>query len=215
MSLSRSEFKVLSALAQGGIATQRQLAAAASLSLGSANRILHACELAGWASGFSLTPLGAEMLAPYKVDNAVIMAAGVSSRFAPLSYEKPKGLFEVRGEILIERQIRQLQEAGITDITVVVGYMKEAFFYLEDMLGVNIVVNPTYATRNNNGTLMQISDRLRNTYICSSDNYFEHNVFKPYQFRSCYSAVFQDGKTDEYCAQVARSGAIAHISQGG
>ena len=215
MSLSRSEFKVLSALAQGGIATQRQLAAAASLSLGSANRILHACELAGWASGFSLTPLGAEMLAPYKVDNAVIMAAGVSSRFAPLSYEKPKGLFEVRGEILIERQIRQLQEAGITDITVVVGYMKEAFFYLEDMLGVNIVVNPTYATRNNNGTLMQISDRLRNTYICSSDNYFEHNVFKSYQFRSCYSAVFQDGKTDEYCAQVARSGAIAHISQGG
>ena len=215
MSLSRSEFRVLSALAQGGIATQRQLATAAGLSLGSANHILHACEFAGWASGFSVTPLGIEMLAPYKVDNAVIMAAGISSRFAPLSYEKPKGLFEVRGEILIERQIRQLQEAGITDITVVVGYMKESFFYLEDMFGVNIVVNPTYATRNNNGTLMQVSDHLRNTYICSSDNFFEHNVFKPYQFRSCYSAVFQEGKTDEYCAQVARNGTIARIHQGG
>ena len=41
------------------------------------------------------------------VDNAVIMAAGTSSRFAPLSYERHKGLTEVRGEVLIERQIRQ------------------------------------------------------------------------------------------------------------
>ena len=44
----------------------------------------------------------------YNVDNAIIMAAGVSSRFAPLSYEKPKALITVNGEVLIERQIRQL-----------------------------------------------------------------------------------------------------------
>ena len=54
-----------------------------------------------------------------KVDNAIIMAAGTASRFAPLSFEKPKALIEVRGEILIERQIKQLQEAGITDVIIV------------------------------------------------------------------------------------------------
>ena len=48
-----------------------------------------------------------------KVDNAIIMAAGTSSRFAPLSFERPKALIEVRGEILIERQIRQLRKDGI------------------------------------------------------------------------------------------------------
>ena len=47
------------------------------------------------------------------VDNAVIMAAGTSSRCAPLSYEMPKALITVKGEVLIERQIRQLQEAGV------------------------------------------------------------------------------------------------------
>lgn len=47
------------------------------------------------------------------VDNAVIMAAGTSSRFAPLSYEKPKALINVKGEILIERQIKQLYDVGI------------------------------------------------------------------------------------------------------
>ena len=62
--------------------------------------------------------------------NAIILAAGKSGSFAPFTYEKPKGLFNVKGEILIERQIRQLKEAGIKDIYVVVGYMKEKYFYL-------------------------------------------------------------------------------------
>ncbi|WP_259642045.1 sugar phosphate nucleotidyltransferase [Aggregatibacter aphrophilus] len=44
------------------------------------------------------------------------MAAGKSTRFAPFTYEKPKGLFNVRNEVLIERQICQLKEAGIKDI---------------------------------------------------------------------------------------------------
>lgn len=215
MGLSRSEFKVLRTLACRDINTQRQLASAADLSLGSANRILHSCAIAGWVDGFGLTSQGFAELNHYKVDNAIIMAAGMSSRFAPLSYEKPKGLFEVRGEILIERQIRQLQEVGITDITVVVGYMKEAFFYLEDAFGVKIVVNPTYAARNNNGTLMQVFDQLRNTYLCSSDNYYACNVFERYQYRSGYSAVFAEGRTDEYCAEVARNGVISRITHGG
>lgn len=106
------------------------------------------------------------------------MAAGLSSRFTPISYERPKGVLKVRGEVLIERQIRQLKEAGIDDITVVVGYMKEAFFYLEDLFGVKIRVNEQYAVRNNNSTLMLVREQLGNTYICSSDDYFTENVFE-------------------------------------
>ena len=48
--------------------------------------------------------------------NAIILAAGKSNRFVPFTYERPKGLFRVKGEILIERQIEQLKEAGIKDI---------------------------------------------------------------------------------------------------
>ena len=50
-----------------------------------------------------------------KADNAVMIVAGTSSRFAPLSYERPKGLTRVRGEVLIERQSAQLRAAGIRD----------------------------------------------------------------------------------------------------
>ena len=77
--------------------------------------------------------------------NAIILAAGKSNRFAPFTYEKPKGLFRVRGEILIERQIVQLQKAGIYEIYIVVGYMKEKFFYLEQKYGVHLIVNLNYS----------------------------------------------------------------------
>lgn len=166
-------------------------------------------------AGGSISADELEQLKPYKVDNAIIMAAGMSSRFAPLSYEKPKGLLNVKGEILIERQIRQLKEAGITDITVVVGYMKEKFFYLDDKFGVKIVVNEDYYRYNNTSTLIRVLDKLSNTYICSSDNYFVDNVFEPYVYCGYYSAVYADGETDEYCLSFDNNDRINGVSVGG
>ena len=154
-------------------------------------------------------------LEPYKVDNAVIMAAGKSTRFAPLSFEKPKGLLEVKGEILAERQIRQLKEAGINDITLVVGYMKEMFFYLADKYNVKIVVNEDYCLYNNPSSLIRVASRLKNTYICSSDNYFSENVFEPYVWKSYYSAVYASGNTEEYCLEFDKEGRITSVSIGG
>ena len=109
--------------------------------------------------------------------NAIIMAAGTASRFAPLSYERPKGLLRVKGEVLIERQIRQLKEAGITDIIIVVGYMAEMFTYLQDLYNVKLIQNEDYNRYNNTSSIIRIIDEICDTYICSSDNYFLNNVF--------------------------------------
>ncbi len=146
-----------------------------------------------------------------KVDNAIIMAAGLSSRFAPLSYETPKGLLSVKGEVLIERQIRQLREARIADITVVVGYMKEKFYYLHEKLGVDIVDNDDYARYNNTSTLIRVLDRLKNTYICSSDNYFTENVFEPVVDHAYYAAMFYPGKSNEWGLDYNKEGRITAI----
>lgn len=130
--------------------------------------------------------------------NAIIMAAGMSARFAPLSYETPKALLSVRGEVLIERQIRQLQEVGVSDITVVVGYMAEKFEYLKNSFGAEIVFNPDYSRYNNSATLMCVLDRLGDTYICSSDNYFTENVFEKAVSKSYYAATFYPGASTEW-----------------
>ena len=151
----------------------------------------------------------------YKVDNAVIMAAGTSSRFAPLSYELPKSLITVKGEVLIERQIRQLKEAGIDDITIVAGYKKEMFQYLEEKEGVKIVENKEYLVRNNNSSINAVKDILRNTYICSSDNYFSVNPFEKEIDDSYYAAVYADGHTNEWCLEEDEEGYINDVVIGG
>ncbi|WP_165054685.1 MULTISPECIES: phosphotransferase [unclassified Adlercreutzia] len=217
MSITENEFKVLAALNGGNVASQRDLAAAAGVSLGTANRSHRALAEASLVAGFELTEAGRATLEPYKVENAIIMAAGLSSRFAPISYEKPKGLLKVRGEVLVERQIKQLQEAGITDITVVVGYKKEYFFYLEDAFGVSIVVNPEYASRNNNSTLKVVEHRLGNTYVCSSDDYFTRNPFEPYVWKAYYAAAYAEGPTREWCIKTSTRARdrIAGVTVGG
>ena len=149
-----------------------------------------------------------------KVDNAIIMAAGTSSRFAPLSYEKPKALIEVRGEVLIERQIRQLREAGIEKVVVVTGYKAEQFEYLKDKYGVVLINNPYYLTRNNNSSIYAAREYIKNSYICSSDNYFITNPFESDVDESYYAAVYMEGQTGEWCI-LEEDGWIKDVKVGG
>lgn len=150
-----------------------------------------------------------------KVDNAVIMAAGVSSRFAPLSYERHKALTVVRGEILIERQIKQLKEANIQDIYIVVGYKKEQFTYLVDKYDVKLINNPDYLERNNNSSIWAARYVIKNSYICSSDNYFVHNPFTKEVDYSYYAAEYSKGYTVEWCMSEDKEGYINSVTVGG
>ena len=150
-----------------------------------------------------------------KVDNAVIMAAGVSSRFAPLSYEIPKGLIVVKGEVLVERQIAQLMDAGVPDIYIITGYKAEKFRYLKDKFNIKLIYNADYLTRDNNASIWAAHDVLRNSYICSADNYFTENPFEREVDETYYAAVYADGHTDEWCMQEDRKGYIKSVSIGG
>jgi len=212
--LASPEFSLLTGLLHQPHASQRALAQATGLSLGSVNATLKTVMTNGLVADGELTAAGLAALEPYRVDNAIIMAAGQSTRFAPISYEKPKGLLRVKGEILIERTIRQLQAAGVTDITVVVGYKMEQFLYLEDAFNVKIVVNPVYAERNNNSTLKAVEAQLGNTYICSADNYFTENVFEPYVWQAYYAAIWQDGPSDEYGLTIGPRDRITQVTPG-
>ena len=150
-----------------------------------------------------------------KVDNAIIMVAGTSSRFAPLSYEQHKAMTVVRGEVLIERQLRQLQMAHVPEIFIVTGYKAEQFDYLVPKYGVKLIHNPDYLVRNNNGSLWVVRDFLKNSYICSSDNYFSLNPFESEVDESYYAAEYADGETAEWCMEEDDEGFIKSVTIGG
>ena len=216
--VSEKQFKFLSFLLDHPQEdfTQRELAEELGLSLGKVNSLFKEMKEDQFLDQEGhLSELGKKALEPFRVQNAVIMAAGMSSRFAPLSYEIPKGLLKVKGQRLIEREIEQLQEAGIEDITVIVGYMQEKMFYLAEKYGVKIVVNNDYYKYNNCSSLMLVRDQLSNTYICSSDNYFVENPFEKYVYRGYYSTIFAEGETDEYCAIEDANHIIKGIQIGG
>lgn len=194
--LSKKEFDILYLLHAQGTMSQRDLAKETDRSLGSVNKTLKALRDAGYLDeNNALTPSGKQELEPYKVDNAIILAAGMSTRFVPVSYEFPKGLTVVKGEVLIERQIRQLHEAGIKEVIVVVGHMLEKFFYLKEKLNVKLVVNNEYKTRNTHSSVFAARDYLKNTYICCSDNYYPKNLFRSHEYHSMYCAQFLEGES--------------------
>ncbi|WP_139904170.1 NTP transferase domain-containing protein [Clostridium thermarum] len=144
-----------------------------------------------------LTKKGEQYLNEHKIDNAVILAAGVSSRFVPLCFEKPKALLKVKGEVMIERQIRQLKEAGISEIIIVVGHMKDMFSYLVEKYGVKLIETDTYKVRNNHASVYAAREYLRNTIITSADLYFNENIFQKYAYDAYYCTVYREGITDE------------------
>lgn len=148
------------------------------------------------------------------VRNAVILAAGAATRFVPLSLEQPKGLYEVNGQRLIDRQIEQLLEAGITDITIVLGYKKEMFRYLKEKYGVKFVYNPLYLVRNNIESLRLARDVMGDTYVCASDDYFVANPFCLQEAHSFYAGHRVGYKTNEMYVETDGEGRITAMEKG-
>ena len=193
--MNKKEFELMRYLCENrGALTQRVIASDTKISLGTVNALLAALQKDGLINDtYQVTYKGYERMEPFRVRNAIILAAGMSTRFIPVSYELPKGLISVKGEVLIEREIRQLQEAGIQEIVIVVGHMMEKFFYLREKYGVKLVVNNEYATKNTHSSIYAARDYLGSTYILCSDNYYPQNMFHQYEYRAFYCSVFLPG----------------------
>lgn len=160
-----------------------------------------------------ITELGMKEIAPLKVENAVILAAGGADISAKSVYSMPKGLFIKNGETLIERQIRQLKEAGINNITVVIGYKQEMYFFLADKWGVNLEINPDLK-KNNIYSLYIAKEHLGSTYICNCDNYFEENPFSSYEFNSFHATIYKEDANMELFVRKNSSGRILEVYSG-
>lgn len=196
--MTRHEFDLLYTIRNKGKKSVRELAELTGTSIGFVSEKLREFTDRGYIDAAGITDAGYTALEPYHVKNAIIMAAGMSTRFVPLSLEKPKGLLVVKNEVLIERQIEQLRDAGIKEIVLVLGYKKESFFYLESKYDVKIIINPDFHIKNNIETIWLAQKYIGNSYICSSDDYFTENPFTDYVYQSYYSSIHVTEKTGEW-----------------
>ena len=83
---------------------------------------------------------------------AFILAAGVSRRLYPHTYNTPKCLLKVGNKPIIDYQMEAIKSLGITEISIVVGYHREMLIeYLRDnfpSLNYNFIVNHHYFETN-------------------------------------------------------------------
>lgn len=185
--MNKQESDILLFLYQEPFINQRIVSEQTGHSLGVVNRSIKNLMAEGYLDdSCQLTNLAQSTIGEMTPKNAVILAAGFGMRMVPINRETPKALLEVNGEPLIERLITQLHEVGIQKIYVVVGFMKEAFEYLIDEFGVELIVNEEYASKNNLSSLALVADRLNNSYIVPCDVWCEKNPFRSHEMYSWY-----------------------------
>ncbi|RGG16924.1 phosphotransferase [Blautia sp. AF26-2] len=183
--MNNSKQDILNNLIKEPFINQRILAAQTGHSLGIVNRSLKELISEGYLDEEIRPTEKALREAKEKAPkNAIILAAGFGMRMVPINTETPKGLLEIKGERLIECTIRQLHEVGITEIYIVVGFMKEQYEYLIDEYGVDLIVAPDYTSKNNLHSLKTAADHLSNSYIIPCDIWCEKN---PYSRNELYS----------------------------
>ena len=214
--LTKKQFDVLVYLTeQTGACSQRNMAEALKMSVGTVNKLMKELAEGGLVEKGRITAEGVSALEPYRVQRAILMAAGFGSRMVPITLNTPKPLVRVKGVRIIDTLLDALLAADITEIYVVRGYLAEQFdqlLYKYPM--VKFVENPMYNEANNIVSVMQCGDRIRNAYIMEADLYVRNpKIIRKYQYSSNYLAIPME-RSDDYCMFV-ENGIIKGTGFGG
>lgn len=97
------------------------------------------------------------------ITTAVIMAAGIGSRFGKYTKEMPKGFVPFSGKPMIIRSIENLIQCGLKKIIIGTGYKKEFYESLTtNYPQIECCFNPHYAETNSMYTLYNCSNVIDN-----------------------------------------------------
>lgn len=152
-----------------------------------------------------------------KVKRAIILAAGIGKRMQPVTLQTPKPLVKVNGKRIIDTVIDALYQNEITEIYIVVGYLKEQFSVLnEKYQGLHFIENPFYNTCNNISSLYVARDYLENAIILDGDQLiFQPSILITEFEKSGYNAVWVEDETREWLMQVKNGTVISCSRTGG
>lgn len=111
------------------------------------------------------------------INTAVIMAAGMGTRFGAQTELKPKGFIPFKGKPMVLRAIETMCDAGIEKIVIGTGYHKEFYEALEEEYSgrVQCVFSPRYAETNSMYTLWNCREAIGDNdfLLFESDLVFE------------------------------------------
>ena len=214
--MTQKQFDVLTCLERSGKAmTQRELAEATKMSLGSVNRTLSSLNELGLVNENGLTGSGFAALEPYRVKRAIFLAAGFGARLVPVTLNTPKALVRVKGARLIDTLLDAVVKVGIEEIYIVRGYLGEQFdqlLYKYPMI--RFIENPIYNESNNISSAMCARHLLQRAYVLEADLVLSKpELISKYQYTSNFLGV-PVKSTDDWCFET-KNGIITKLKVGG
>ena len=154
---------------------------------------------------------------------ALILAAGLGTRLAPITNELPKSLVPVNGKPILVKQIENLHENNVTDITIVSGYKADI---LEKKIHdiwpeIKIVESADYANTNNMysaylGMKAMFPNNIYEPFLMmNADVFYDESVISALLKDSSLNAIVveMDRYLEESMKVVEINGRIAKISK--
>ena len=124
---------------------------------------------------------------------AFILAAGVSRRLYPHTYDIPKCLLEVGGKPIIHYQLDALKNLGVIDITMIVGYHREMLRMNVEKnfpdLNFNFVINHHYFETNTAYSIHIGRDKLDSQVLLMNADVIYPEALLEKVFSSNYKTV--------------------------
>lgn len=213
--LTKKQFNILVQIEKNNHISQRGLSAITGISLATVNGTLAVLSQNGLCDKNGITEKGMKELEPYRVERAVILAAGFGSRLVPVTLNTPKPLVRVNGVRIIDTLIDSIINAGIEEIYLVRGYLAEQFDQLlYKYPNIKFIDNPYYNEANNISSLVCAKEHIQNAYICEADLLIKNpDVITKYQYSSNYLGVPVE-VTDDWCL-VTKNGYVTKLAIGG
>lgn len=115
------------------------------------------------------------------IKTAVIMAAGMGTRFGKYTEMIPKGFVEFKGKAMVIRSIETLIDCGIERIIIGTGYHKEKYESLMQRYPqIECVFSPRFAETNSMYTMYNCREAIGNEdfLLLESDLVFERKAIK-------------------------------------
>ena len=214
MTLTKKQFDVLVALTEGKL-SQRELEEKTGYSLGTVNKAVKELSAEGYIADGEITKQGLAALEPYRAKRAIFIAAGFGSRLVPITLNTPKPLVKVKGKRIIDGLIDAALNAGIHEIYIVRGYLKEQFdqlLYKYPMI--KFLDNDLFNEANNISSALCARYLLSNAYVFEADLLISNpDIITRYHYCSDFLAIKKD-RTDDWCFE-EKNGYISEQKVGG
>ncbi len=203
LNLSKKEFDVLVYLLENPKNTQREIAVSTEMSVGSVNKVIAALNEMKLIAEGEVTPEGIAALEPYRVKRAIFIAAGFGSRLVPITLNTPKPLVRVNGERIIDGLLDAVIAAGIEEIVIVRGYLREQFDQLKYKYpSIKFIDNPDFNDANNISSALCVRDILSNSYVFEADLLISNpKIIKKYHYTSNFLG-FKVDRSEDWCFDV-------------